>query len=399
MDPRTLARENFKSYAPEAQRVASEHLELFRELPIVLDAALMREIIDYDTRFPRERAAIDGQLGFLAGLRTEERQKLTRRFSELTVTPELIGEDWVRFPQKFEEDLSAHLWASKQQDAFRTAAMEFSDAKRKAAPPANPPAPRWVVMVIGPELRKDGYPLFRKLRQHGVFYPQVDGAGGMDAILAQLSARASASQVPYGHWYVDGGVAESGVPAGVSQFSWNGSSALRAEVLEKVEKVIGSGSGGPEMLRSIMANWALEARKAQTGDPLVDQFVMSVYGDGSGTQIFSTTFVQWASRELLRRSEPVSLVARFGPRQRQRSMNEMFSPKAAEPAPDFAGSLVDADFAAFYTWINLNRLVNPAPAQFVAWSAAHGQAIAIGPDRARGVEAPNRISIGELLQG
>ena len=398
MDPRTLTRENFKAYAPEAQRVACDHLDLLRELPLVLDAALLREIIDYDSRFPRERATIDARLAHLSGLSAEERSRLTRGFADLNVTPDLVSEDWVRFPQKFEEDLSAHLWASKQQDAFRSAAVEFADATRKATPPADPPIARWAVVVIGPELRKDNYALFRKLRPQGVFYPHVDDAGGVEAILAQLSERASSAHLPYEHWYIDGGNAEANVPGGVSQFSWQGSTPLRAEVLKKIETVIGSGSGGPEMLRSIMASWALEARNAQTGDPLVDQFVMSVYGDGSGTQIFSTTFVQWAARELLRRAEPVSLVARFGPRQRQRTMNEMFSLATSEPAPDFAGSLVDADFAAYYTWINLNRLTNPQPARFIAWSQAHGQAIAIGPDCPRGVEAPNRTSISEILK-
>ena len=398
MDPRTLTRENFKTYAPEAQRVACEHLDLLRDLPIVLDVALLREIIDYDTRFPRERATIDTRLAFLAGLSQEERGKLARGFADLSVTPELVGEDWVRFPQKFEEDLGAHLWASKQQDAFRAAAMGFADATRKATQTADPPVARWAIVVIGPELRKEGYPLFRKLRPQGVFYPQVDPAGGMDAVLAQLSSRASATRMPYGHWYVDGGNPEPNIPQDVSQFSWQGSTPLRSEVLKKVETVIGSGSGGPEMLRSIMANWALEPRNAHTGDPLIDQFVMSVYGDGSGTQIFSTTFVQWSTRELLRRAEPVSLVARFGPRQRQRSMNEMFTQATAEPAPDFAGSLVDADFAAFYTWINLNRLANPEPARFIAWSEAHGQAIAIGPDCPKGVEAPNKTTMAQLLK-
>lgn len=398
MDPRTLTRDAFKTYTPDAQRVASNYVDLLRDLPIVLVAALLREVIDYDTRFPRERATIDARLAFLAGLSSDDRRRLTRGFADLSVSPSLVAEDWVRFPQKFEEDLSAHFWASKQQDAFRSAAMAFADVERKATPPLPPPVSRWSVVVIGPELRKDGYPLFRKLRPHGVFYPEVDGAGGMEAILAQLSTRASATRLPYGHWYVDGGSPEPNIPTSVSQCSWDGSTPLRMEVLKKVETVIGSGSGGPEMLRSIMANWALEPRNAQTGDPLVDQFVMSVYGSGSGTQIFSTTFVQWSARELLRRAEPVSLVVRFGPRQKQRTMNEMFLLATSEAVPDFAGSLVDADFAAFYTWINLTRLTNPEPARFIAWSQAHGQAIAIGPDCPRGTEGPNRTALAQLLQ-
>jgi len=227
MDPHTLTRDAFKTYAPDAQRVASNYVDLFRDLPIVLVAALLREVIDYDTRFPRERATIDARLAFLAGLSSDYRRRLTRGFADLLVLPSLVAEDWVRFPQKFEEDLSSHFWASKQQDAFRSAALAFADVVRKATPPSPPPVSRWSVVVIGSELRKDGYPLFRKLRPHGVFYPEVDGAGGMEAILAQLSARASATRLPYGHWYVDGGSPEPNIPASVSQCSWDGSAPLR----------------------------------------------------------------------------------------------------------------------------------------------------------------------------
>jgi hypothetical protein len=165
--------------------------------------------------------------------------------------------------------------------------------------------------------------------------------------------------------------------------------------LHQVDKVIRSGSAGPEMLRSIMATWQPTAAVSASPDALVDRFVLSVYGEGSGTQIFSTTFVQWAARELLRRAEPVSVVARFGPRQRQQGMNEMFAGAAKEM--DFAGSLVDADFGTYYTWINLNRLAGADSASFIAWSQAHKQAVAIGPGLPRGTVAPNAVTITQLL--
>jgi hypothetical protein len=100
---------------------------------------------------------------------------------------------------------------------------------------------------------------------------------------------------------------------------------------------------------------------------------------------------------VLRRAEPVSLVARFGPRQRQRGMNEMFASPADAAGVDSAGSLVDADFGAYYTWINLNRLEGAETASFIAWSETYRQAIAIGPGFARGTEAPNSIALERLL--
>jgi hypothetical protein len=48
---------------------------------------------------------------------------------------------------------------------------------------------------------------------------------------------------------------------------------------------------------------------------------VTLLSEGSGVQFFSTTFVQWAAREVLRRAQPVTLFARFAPRVTERSMN------------------------------------------------------------------------------
>ena len=395
MEPRKLTVDDFKSYPPLARKVAGEHIELLRKLPIVLVAALLRQVIDYDTRFPRERAAIDGQLAFLGNLTETELSRVTEGFTRVALPPALTAEDWVRFPQKFEEDLSAHLWASGQIDVFHATGKRFADEMHTSMPPAEPEIPRWAVVVLGSELRKDDHVLFRKLRPHAVFFDRVNGNNGMAAILSELAARSSRTALPYGHWYIDGGSPEHFESSAFNECSWAGSSSMRDEVLRQVNKAVSSGKSGPEMLRSIMATWRPDPELAASHDPLVDRFVQSVYGEGSGTQIFSTTFVQWATRELLRRAEPVSIVARFGPRQRQQGMNEMFASAAKEL--DFAGSLVDGDFGAYYTWINLNRLAGADKTSFLAWSQYHRQAVAIGPGLPRGTEAPDPITMEQLL--
>ncbi len=395
MESRALAAKNFNSYQPLARKLACDHLDLLRELPVVLSAVLLREVIDYDTRFPRERAKIESQFAFLEGLSARDRAHLTQGFASLSLPSALVGEDWVQFPQKFEEDLSAYLWSSSQIDAFHATATQFADALHRAAPNPAPALPRWTVVVLGPDLRKENYQLFSKLRPNGVFFPHVEEGRGMDAILGTLAGRAGKYPDPYSHWCIDGAALLPVNDARISYCSWSGSADMREHVLREVQKVINSGGAGPEMLRSIMATWQPSSAIAASPDPLVDRFVLSVYGGGSGTQIFSTTFVQWAARELLRRAEPVSLVARFGPRQRQQGMNEMFAGTVADK--DFAGSLLDGDFGAYYTWINLNRLAGAESASFLAWSQAHGQAIAVGPGLPRRTEAPEAISVDKLL--
>ena len=58
---------------------------------------------------------------------------------------------------------------------------------------------------------------------------------------------------------------------------------------------------------------------------MIDRFQVKLLTEGSGTQIFSTTFAQWTAREALRRAQPLTMLVRFAPRQRQKPMNEMLS--------------------------------------------------------------------------
>jgi aspartate/methionine/tyrosine aminotransferase len=157
--------------------------------------------------------------------------------------------------------------------------------------------------------------------------------------------------------------------------------------------------GGPEKLRSLLAQMKPEELGLNgTGDAAVlNRLQISLLTEGSGTQLFSTTFVQWAAREVLRRAQPLTVLARFAPRQREESMRELISGIRSTPVPDPEGSLVDADMGAFYTWINLQRLPQADKSAFLVWFENHGEAVAIAPGLARGRESTESLSIAEVL--
>jgi hypothetical protein len=125
------------------------------------------------------------------------------------------------------------------------------------------------------------------------------------------------------------------------------------------------------------------------------RFQLKVLTEASGTQIFATTFAQWTAREALRRAQPVTLLVRFAPRQKQKPMNEMIS--ASSPELDPIGSLVDGDFGSYYNYLNQQRLPGADHSSFIAWFEGHNQAIAIGPKWPHGTENNTATEMNALF--
>jgi hypothetical protein len=154
---------------------------------------------------------------------------------------------------------------------------------------------------------------------------------------------------------------------------------------------------GPEELNHRLAGLKPSDLEMEIGDPVMDHFQLKVLTEGSGTQVFSTTFAQWSAREALRRAQPLTLLVRFAPRQSLRPMNELLSDSSAPTKLDPMGSLVDADMGAYYHWINQQRLPGAARSVFIAWFEGHQEGIAIAPSLPRGAESNSALDLGDLL--
>jgi hypothetical protein len=135
----------------------------------------------------------------------------------------------------------------------------------------------------------------------------------------------------------------------------------------------------------------------KSGDAVLARFQLKVLTEGSGTQIFSSTFAQWTAREALRRAQPLTLLVRFAPRQRQRPMNELLSANGGAAELDPIGSLIDADMGAYYNWINQQRLPAADNSAFLVWFEGQKQAVVIGPTVPRGTESSAPVNITQLL--
>jgi hypothetical protein len=398
MLPSELKPEQFNGYPPLARKLATDNIKTLRKLPLSFLPSLLREVIEYDYKFPAERHAIDREIGNLACLSPAEGKEWLGGFESIQMSPALERFDWVNAPAQFVEQLSAHLWTTHQQDAFRKAATDYGNRLHAAAPPENPPIPRLGIAVVGQGVASSEYPLFRRLRPHGAYYNRVNPEGGLKALLDLAAVRAKSHPIPYAHWYVDGGVPAIYDPALVG-VSYGALEPARNILLDRMRKHSEAPGNGPENLRTVMAAMRpsdLRLDKA-IPDPVLGRFEMKLLTEGSGTQIFSTTFAQWAAREVLRRAEPLTLLVRFAPRQRQRPMNELLSVSTQKIEYDPEGSLVDGDMGAYYNWINQQRLTAADRSSFIAWFENHNQAIAIGPTVPRGTVSSAPTDLAKIL--
>ena len=418
-----LQADQFAAYPPLARRLAADHLPLLRELPPAFVPFLLKEIISFDWKFPAERLEFTQQLSYLEAMSPETREKEMAPFAKLKLSSTLDAFDAVNLPQQYLEQLSAHLWATHQMDSFRVASESYVGRFHASLAPEPLPMRRLAFVLIGAGARPGGgYRLFRKLRREGVYFSNLAPENGLSAILEMAAARARSHAAPFAHWYIDGSAAPSqaaalanpttssrtaagvATPAPVSAppqltlVTYDALAPVRQALVAKMRRAFESAMP-PEAFRTMLAEMTPESLGlgGPGTDAVLNHFQVSLLTEGSGTQVFSTTFVQWAAREALRRAKPLTLVARFTPRQRERPMNELLAGALKTSGLDAEGALVDADMGAWYTWLNLQRLPGAGQSAFLVWFEGQPQAVCVAPGFPRATEDKTRTTIHDLL--
>lgn len=252
MLPRDLKPEQFAGYPPEARKLVVNNLATLRPLPLSFVPSLLRELIDYDFKFPAERKAREKELANLSSLSAAQIKELFQGFAQIRLSPELEELDWAKSPAQFVEQLSAHLWSTHQLDAFRKASNDYADHLRSAVPPDPPAVSRLGITIIGQGVASYDEPLFRKLRAHGAYFSRVKPEDGLRRLLDAAAARAKANPAPYAHWYIDGGEAAEH-SAALTCVSYKALEPVRAALLRKMQPEIERPGMGPEALRTLLA--------------------------------------------------------------------------------------------------------------------------------------------------
>ena len=95
--------------------------------------------------------------------------------------------------------------------------------------------------------------------------------------------------------------------------------------------------------------------------PVIREFLRSLFLSGNGALMFGNSFVEWAASEAFRRARPTFLLANFGVRNKPKPFTSVVvfeNPDQLNPLPsveDPAGSALDAQMLALYTWLAASR--------------------------------------------
>ena len=374
---------------------------LLESIPVPLAAMMMLQLARADSLFPAERRELDRTLQSLTPPRLDNAERAVEAFATLRLSPELERIDWRSDPTGFVDRMTAELWSTGQIGTFRESAKLLATSAKTADKGAQASKRRFVAIALDKGLSAVGKTpvLFRKLRPYGTYFPNADDRDGSETLASWLAARANAHPEPYMHWQISGDIWNVPPAASVVSLSYNGMLAEREKLLAFFNTVRNSAaSQGPEGLHRVLQHLSPEkVGMSAISNPVMRTFALEILTQGSGTQLYATTFVQWTVREALRRAQPESVLAWFTPRCEATSIDWRISHPDREQAPDAPGSLIDAEMGAYLSYLNLMRLPDADRASLLVWHEGYGQALLIGSHLPRGVECNSEITVKGLL--
>ncbi len=398
MKPAQLTQASFAAYPAAARKFAFEHLTLLQRLPLAVCPSFLQQISNLDTSFPAERDFLTWQCTSLEALPPEHFSTLVAPLAALSLSAPLEAMDWVQTPAAFITELAAWLWSSNQINQFRTG----TGALFAAIPAREDPAPRLVVVVLGKDAKVANDKALRKLARNGVLLNNLQPGSAFADIHTALASHAAKTTGPYTNWYVDGDGAspEAASLPNTTVFSYAQLARLRERVLNRMQGALTGTEGAAEQMRTRLAGTSQQQIGAAdiTPDPVLQRFYTELFTESSGPQIFSTSFVQWAGRELARRARPHTLLLRYTPRQSHRDMNEMFASTTISSL-DPQGSFRDAEMGAYYNWIEMSRIAEPGKLTFLAWVEDRPLAVILSSNAAAGTVCRDPLTVTKALEG
>jgi hypothetical protein len=365
---------------------------LLKRVPLTFLPFINQELRDWDHLFPYERQSVQGLLVYLAGLNDEQCSALFREVFELE---EKMGVRRWQFSTDEQTIQNASLLArSAYYQDWRRAVQKVFDAAQQHAQKANDATGKsgnqLILLVIPQRLPLDPTRVWQKWQgigrplkldptlpgeAHSIAETLVGGlpgaAGKRAGGLLEVALR-RANGSPADIWVLDAG---SDLIDDVLRPEPSRATAGSAILLgyERLKPFRESFSHEMNTMRKDLADAdSVYARLRQVdvtpwcppevaSQPVIREFLRSLFLSGNGALLFGNSFVEWAASEAFRRARPTFLVANFGVRNKPKPFTSVVvfeNPDQINPLPsveDPVGSALDAQMLALYTWLAASR--------------------------------------------
>jgi len=362
---------------------------LLKRLPLTFLPFVNQHLREWDYSFPYERQSVSRFLVYVGSLDEEEFSGLFRDVARLE---EKMGvRHWQQFSTTEQTIENSSLLArSPYFQEWRRAVQTVFDAVDQHGPKmdaASGNAGHWLVLLVLPRpLPLDpekvwhkwqgiGRPLKLDLTSSGeacspsqALLAGIPGAAGglLDVAMGRPNA------LPADTWVCDAGTTlvdyllkqkpSATTAARSTLLSYDRLGSFResfAHEMNTMRKDLADADAVYDRLRKVDVTPWCPAEVA--ADPVIREFLRSLYLSGNGAAIFGNSFVEWAASEAFRRARPSFLVAHFGVRNKPKPFTSVVLFENAEklnPLPaadDLPGSAVDAEMLALYVWLAATR--------------------------------------------
>ena len=361
---------------------------LLKRLPLTFLPFVNQHLREWDYLFPYERQSVLRFLVYVGGLSEGEFSSL---FRDVVQLEEKMGVRQWPFSTTEETIQNASLLArSPYFQEWRRAVQAVFDAVEQRGPridaASGKPGRRLVLLVLPRPLPLDpatvwhkwqgiGWPLKLDLASSGETYSPSElllagtpvGTGGHSEGLLDV-AMGRPNALPADTWVCDAGTTlvdyllkQESSPATAARsvvLSFGRLASFResfAHEMNTMRKDLADADAVYDRLRKVEVTPWCPAEVA--ADPVIREFLRSLYLSGNGAALFGNSFVEWAASEAFRRARPSLLVAHFGVRSKPKPFTSVVLFENAEklnPLPavdDLPGSAIDAEMLALYVWL------------------------------------------------
>jgi hypothetical protein len=361
---------------------------LLKRLPLTFLPFVNQHLREWDYLFPYERQSVLRFLVYVGGLSEEDFSSLFRDVAQLE---EKMGVRHWPFSTTEETIQNSSLLArSPYFQEWRRAVQAVFDAVEQHGPrmaaASGKPVRRLVLLVLPRRLPLDAAEVWRKWQGIGrplkldlassgetsspleLLLAGTPGAteGHSEGLLDVAMGRPNA--LPADTWVCDAGSTlvdyvlrrdpSTATVARSILLSYGRLASFResfAHEMNTMRKDLADADAVYDRLRKVDVTSWCPAEVAN--DPVIRQFLRTLYLSGNGALLFGNSFVEWAASEAFRRARPSFLVAHFGVRNKPKPFTSVVLFEDAEklnplpPVEDLPGSAVDAEMLALYVWL------------------------------------------------